>query len=255
SGLVQQGFWNRAGCLRGPCAPYSGLAHPISVFAHLIPALRTLSRLRLPILTRPCAAGQGKNGGVLLILPLIPAFSMLAGVSWHPRTFFSAGLPHGRPLDLLLPEPRLSRLRPTRPREPPRRLPLRPRPTAALPRLSDLPAPLQRTPGHAPVRLPPARGPSRRGPGPPPRRRRHPQDQPPDRGQQEHSGPPGPAGRPPRPASPRRARGFFPHRPARCSSMRGGRLSPRRSSTATATTPRTTCAATVGTMWPWTREV
>src|SRR5262249_12770011 len=61
SGLVQQEFWNRPGCPGGPCAPDSGPAHPISAFAHLIPALRTLSGLRLVILAGPCAAGQGKT--------------------------------------------------------------------------------------------------------------------------------------------------------------------------------------------------
>ena len=59
-------------------------------------------------------------------------------------------------------------------------------------------------------------------------------------GEPQHRGPLRPAGRRPRPAAPRRARGFFPPRPVRSSSTRSGRSSSRSRSTATPTTRPTT---------------
>ena len=159
-------------------------------------------------------------------------------------------LTHGRPRPLLLPEPRLPALRPTRRRQPLGLRPLRqaePHPAALLQRLQ---GPLLRAQGHAPVPLP---APRREGP----RRPRSTSTRAaasarPDGWSASTATPSSgwPARRTACPRRSRRARGFFPLGPARSSSTRSGRSSPRSRRTATPTTRPMTTRGTGGTTSP-----
>src|SRR5271157_4170667 len=159
---------------------------------------------------------------------------------------------HGRPLALLLPGPRLPRLRPTRSRKPVRLRPLRQaesHPPALLQRLQ---GPLLRAQRHPTVRLPHARG---EGPlrTPSPRRgQRHPTDRAPRRRPSRYRRPLGPHRRRSCPRRSRRVRGFFPLERARSNSTRPGRSSRRSRRTATRPTRPTTTRGIGGTMSPTT---
>src|SRR5512135_3471298 len=95
-----------------------------------------------------------KFGRVLSVLPPAQLFSRLIAAAWplfpSPVVGWTS---HGRPEILLLPEPRLPRPRPARPRQSPRLLPLRPQQAAPRPGLPHLPATLFRAQRHPLISL------------------------------------------------------------------------------------------------------
>lgn len=129
-------------------------------------------------------------------------------------------------------------------------------PTAApLAALPNVPGTLFRAERNAAVRQPLARA-QDRDPAPAHRRGlRGAANQPFGRREQEYGGPLLPIGGRPGPETPRRVRGFFPPTPARFSSTKNGRLSAKRRSIATATTPTMTCAGIAGTTLPSIRNI
>src|SRR3989304_3280531 len=107
-----------------------------------------------------------------------------------------------------------------------------------------------RAQGDATVRLGPAGGESPLDPGAHRGRLRRPRDRPLGGRTSRHGDALQPVGRRPRPPTPRRTRGRFPPRPARCSSTKSGPSWARRKSTAIRPTPTTPNREITGTTWP-----